>query len=125
MSRTPLQKAFSPIKRILASPIWQFTRSLSTAILTPLRFSYVTGHFRSSLKNISVNKSGEFIPWYSYPAIDFIINKDFSWKRILEFGAGQSTLSWGKKAKFVKSFEEDFNWYNRLKSKINLNIDLV
>jgi hypothetical protein len=125
MSRTYLQKAYSPLKKILPSPLSRWIRSLCTAIITPVRFSLATGHFRSSLKNVSVNKKGEFIPWYSYPAIDFIVNKDFSDKRILEFGAGQSSLWWGGKAKYIKSFEEDLAWFTKLKSKTPSNIELV
>jgi hypothetical protein len=125
MSRTYLQKAYSPLKKALPAVLSRWLRSVSTAVITPIRFSYTTGHFRSSIKNVSVNKKGEFIPWYSYPAIDFIINKDFSDKRVLEFGAGQSSLWWGKKAKYIKSFEEDLAWYNQLKTKITTNIELV
>ena len=125
MSRTIIQKAYSPFKKILPTPIVRWIRSISTAIITPVRFSLVTGHFLSSLKNVSVNKNGEHIPWYSYPAIDFILNKDFSTKRVLEFGAGQSTLWWSKKVKFIKSFEEDLVWYTKLKSKIYPNTELI
>jgi len=125
MSRTYLQKAYSPLKKALPPVLSRWLRSVSTAVITPIRFSYATGHFRSSIKNVSVNKNGEFIPWYSYPAIDFIINKDFSDKRVLEFGAGQSSLWWGKKAKYIKSFEEDLTWYTQLKTKITTNIELV
>ena len=55
----------------------------------------------------AVDKKGDPIPWYTYPAIDFLLLRDYRDKNILEFGSGQSTLWWAARAKFVLSLEED------------------
>ena len=125
MSKTIIQRLFSPFKKFLPQIIHKPIRSLSTAILTPLRFSYTSGHFRSSLLNKAVDKDGISIPWYSYPAYDFLRNKDFSTKNILEFGSGQSTLWWSLKVKSIKSFEENLIWYSKVKKLVPLNVNLI
>ena len=57
------------------------------------------------------------IPWYSLKSIDFLSEKDFSQKNILEFGAGQSTLWWAERCKKIISFEPNQGWYRKLKKE--------
>ncbi|RZL50482.1 MAG: class I SAM-dependent methyltransferase [Pedobacter sp.] len=68
------------------------------------------------------------LPWIPFSAIaefNTIIKKD--WK-ILEIGAGMSTIWLAKKSGYVTSIEADLNWYNKLgeiiKEKKIENIDL-
>src|SRR5947209_1387749 len=86
------------IKRALPSHMWQPLRAFATALVTPIRFSRVTGHWRSSIAASAKTRSGEAIPWYTYPAIDFLSQRDFAGKRVLEFGGGQSTIWWSQRA---------------------------
>jgi hypothetical protein len=65
------------------------------------------------------------LPWYTYPAIDFLRARDFKDREILEFGGGQSTLWWAARASHVVSFEADEKWYGELRSKLPGNVDLV
>jgi hypothetical protein len=91
---------------------------VSTGILTPVVFSYHSGHFRSSLKSKAVDNSGKPLPWYTYPAIDFLRQKDMADKSVLEFGAGQSTLWWAERAKSIVSFESNRSWYCHLLGQV-------
>ena len=122
--RTTYQDLFRPFKRTLPKPVWQVIRSVATGVLAPVRFSANSGHFRSSLAMKAVNARGEPIPWYTYPAIDFLSQRDFSGKTILEFGAGQSTLWWASMAKSVLSVEEDLGWYNAVRAQVPKNVAL-
>ena len=72
----------------------------------------------------AVSKNGEPIPWYTYPAIDFLCQRDFRDKIILEFGGGQSTLWWASRAKFVLSIEEDPDWFYRIRNQAPGNVEL-
>ena len=72
----------------------------------------------------AVSKSGQPLPWYTYPAIDFLKYRSYEDKMILEFGGGQSTLWWAGKAKYVVTFEGDKGWYEKIKQKIPNNVDL-
>ena len=61
-----------------------------------------------------VDAAGKPIPWFTYPAIDYIRQLDLSEKTIFEWGAGFSTLFWSSRAKSVISVETDPLWYSFL-----------
>jgi hypothetical protein len=112
------------LKKVL--PGWMFNcyRRLGTAVLTPLFFSYFSGHFKSSLKAKAVDRNGRPLPWYTYAAIHFLNGKDLSSRVVLEWGAGQSTLWWSRKAKHVIAFEDNPEWCADLGRRIPENVDL-
>ena len=111
-------KLFSP--RILHNPV----RALTTAIVGPLIYAYRSGFYRSTFKRAAVTKQGDPLPWYSYPLIDFLKTRDFEEKKILEFGAGQSTRWWAQRASSVVALEGDSHWLNSLKAQILSNVSL-
>jgi hypothetical protein len=55
-------------------------------------FNYGYGHLKSVQRGYPVNASGHAIPWFSYPAIEFITQFDMQEMTVFEFGAGQSTF---------------------------------
>lgn len=79
------------------------------------------GQYRTIKNGICVDKYGNEIPWFTYPAIEFLNNFDFSQKYVFEYGAGYSTLYWAKRSKKVVSVEHDIKWFERLKSYIRDN----
>lgn len=99
------------IRKLLPHFIAERIRSVATGVLTPLYFTAHTGHFKSSLRARAVDREGNAIPWYTYPMIDLLKCKDFSSRTVLEFGAGQSTLWWAKRARKVTSVESDRIWF--------------
>ncbi len=103
---------------------WQAVRPVLVAIITPLRFSLKTGHGLSSLKSKSVSPSGAPLPWYTYPAIDFLAQRNYDGKTVLEFGGGQSTLWWAARAKSVMTIEEDAAWHQHLLQNMPTTVDL-
>lgn len=124
MSITWIQKTFKPLKTYLPRWISSPIRSFATALVTPILFSWRTGHFRSSFAMLSISRSGNLLPWYTYPCIDFLKYRSYEDKTVLEFGAGQSTLWWAEKAKRVVAFEGDEVWYQKLKDKVQSNVEL-
>jgi hypothetical protein len=124
MTQTIIQKTFKPFKDYLPDWIWNPIRSLLTAVITPISFSLRSGHLRSSFKRVAVSKSGEPIPWYSYPCLDFLRHRSYAGKRILEFGGGQSTLWWARRAQQVVIFEGDEEWYDQIKITMPANTDI-
>jgi hypothetical protein len=114
MTQLSMQHRFSVFKRTLPRFIWQPVRKIMTGLLTPLRFSVKSGHWRSSMTMTACTQSGEPLPWYTYPAIDFLTQRNFGDRDILEFGGGQSTLWWSRHARSVLTIEEDAEWYERL-----------
>lgn len=59
-----------------------------------------------------IDKEGRPIPWYTYPAIEYLKQLDFSDKRIFEFGSGNSSLYWSGVAKEIVTVENDKEWYD-------------
>jgi hypothetical protein len=120
-----VHRIFAPLKRVLPFSIARSIRAIATAILTPIYFSIRSGHFGSSLRSKAVDKRGRAIPWYTYPAIELLSNRDFNGRSILEFGSGQSTLWWSKRASQVVSFEENPEWYKYVSKQIPSNVSLI
>ena len=106
------------LQKLLPLRLYILLRNLAAALLTPILFSKRTGHFRSSLQARSVDRNGNPIPWYTYPAVDFLGGKDFTGKRVLEFGAGHSTLWWMTRAAEVVGIEGSEAWVRILQNKI-------
>ena len=62
-----------------------------------LCFSY--GHLRSVRAASPVDAAGKPIPWYTYPAIDFLRQLDLSERTVFDIhGSGKSTLFWAARA---------------------------
>ena len=124
MAATKLHDYFAPMKRMLPSAIWRPARALATGIITPIRFSRRTGHWKSSLRMSACSANGAPIPWYTYPAIDFLTQRNFEGRNVLEFGGGQSTLWWSTRAQSVLTIEENADWCERLRGQIGKNVTL-
>jgi hypothetical protein len=124
MEATKLHKYSALVKRILPPAIWQPARALLTGIITPIRFSRKTGHWKSSLRMSPCSSSGAPLPWYTYPAIDFLLQRNFENRNILEFGGGPSTLWWSVRAQSVLTIEDNSDWYAWLNSQIGSNVAL-
>lgn len=110
-----LIKIFSYIKKI------GIERLLKTIDI--VEFEY--GHFLSCDQQMCVDKNGNPIPWYTYPAIEYLNQLDFSDKEIYEYGSGNSSLFWAKRAKYVTSVENDQNWYFLIKKSQEKNQEIV
>ena len=124
MGATPVQRLFAPLKRIAPRWVSDAIRSVGTAALTPLYFSARSGHFKSSFRRAAVSPTGEPLPWYTFPCIDFLRLRDFSGRSVLEFGGGQSSVWWGRCAASVLTFEGDEAWFARIRSGMPGNVDL-
>ncbi len=66
-----------------------------------------------------------YVPWFTYPAIEALKNWDLSDKRVFEYGSGYSTLFWASRAKEVVSVEHDRVWYERIARFAPSNLRLI
>lgn len=71
-----------------------------------------------------INKEGNPIPWYTYPAIEYLSNLDFSDKTVLEWGGGNSSLFWAKRCKKLVTIESNPEWFKMIKKNQAQNQDL-
>ena len=75
------------------------------------------GQFNSAKSFSCVDKNKKPIPWYTYPAIDYLNNLDLSGKKVLEYGSGNSSLYYLRKGAEITCIEDEENWFNELKKK--------
>lgn len=77
------------------------------------------GHYKSVKESSAVDSDGEPIPWYTYPAIEYLDQFDFSNKCVFEWGTGNSTLYWSKRVKEIVSVEDDEEWFDKVSKEID------
>lgn len=73
------------------------------------------GHYQSRELQRSIDGQGNPIPWFTYPAIDYLRQLDLSNKIMLEWGAGSSSLFFAKRVKTLYSIEHNHDWYEQIK----------
>ena len=83
-----------------------------------------SGWLESVFRGEPVDAAGRPIPWYTYPAIEFlerVLGDDLC---VFEWGAGNSTLWWARRARKMVSVEHDGQWYARIKQALPDHVDL-
>lgn len=83
------------------------------------------GYRRSFEAGLPVDRNGEPVPLYTYPAIEYLDQLDFGACDVFEFGSGQSTLWWSRRARSVTAVEHDDRWARRLGDAGRANVRCV
>lgn len=83
------------------------------------------GHAKSIKKQKSINKAGEFVPWFTYPAIHFLETRDISNYQVYEWGGGASSKYFSRKCKHIITVEDDKEWFKFLEKDKAVNQDLI
>ena len=78
------------LRQILPPLIFRSVRKTATAFGSPFMQFYASGHFRSAFAMRAMDRHGNPLPWYTYPAITMLQTQSFVDKVVHEFGAGQS-----------------------------------
>ena len=65
-----------------------------------------------------IDKNNNKIPWYTYPAIEYLNNLDFTQKSIFEYGSGNSSIYWSNRAKDLITIEHDKDWHEKTKKEL-------
>ena len=84
-------------------------------------FFVESGWLESVLQEKPVSKAGAPIPWYTYPAIEFVeprVRADF---RVFEYGSGWSTAWWAQRVESVFAVEHDAKWFGMVESQLPVN----
>lgn len=76
------------------------------------------GQRRALWEEQCVDREGNPVPWFTYPAIEYLNQLDLSHMRVLEFGSGGSTLYWARRAASVVSVEDSKSWYERMRLRM-------
>ena len=102
-------------------------RLIPHGVLATLRnyriLSLEVGQYKTICRWDCVDRYNNPIPWYSYPAIEYIKQLDFSDKTIFEYGSGNSTMFWARRCKKLVSVEDNQQWYNKIRAKLPYNVE--
>ena len=84
------------------------------------------GHATSRRTQTCVDAAGQPIPWFTYPAIEYLRQFDLRDRRVFEWGSGNSSLFLAQRTKEVRSIEHDRAWAERATEKLsNLRVEWV
>jgi hypothetical protein len=114
-----------PEKLSMRRCLKRHTRTLRAAIKMLRILMRGHGHLASLRDGVAVDCAGLPVPWFTYPAIEFLRQLDFSTMSIFEFGSGQSTLFWEQRARRVVSVESNEHWYASVKGRVGPRVTLT
>ncbi len=83
------------------------------------------GQWRSMKCRMVVDSNGIAVPWYTYPAIEYLNSFDFKCCDVFEFGSGNSSAYWARRARSVVSVEDDPTWFERTNETLGPNQTLL
>lgn len=88
-------------------------------------YLHTKGWMKSEEIGVPVDQEGRPLPWYTYPAIDFIeprIQDDF---RVFEFGCGNSSLWYSKRVDEVVAVEDSKKWSVEMTNRSPANVTVI
>ena len=81
-----------------------------------LAFGY--GQFKTMLEWAAVDASGNPIPWFTYPAIEYLRQLDLSDARVFEYGSGNSSIYWATRCRQLVTVEDDAEWAEAMRPRL-------
>jgi hypothetical protein len=82
------------------------------------------GWARSMKDGAPVDADGCPLPWYTYPALEWLRGFIRPEHSVFEWGAGNSTLWYAKRALNVRSIESDSRWASHLGARLPANASI-
>lgn len=110
-------------RRVRSSSLLPFNWRNSLRLARILMFQY--GHLRSAAANASVDAAGHPVPWYTYPALEYLRQLDLSEARLFEYGSGNSTLWWSRQVASVVAVEHNEEWHAAVRRQAPDNCELL
>jgi hypothetical protein len=72
------------------------------------------GHFRSVEEGSAVRPNGDPVPWYTYPALEYLGQFDFGEWDAFEFGGGNSSRYWARRCRSLTTVESNPAWHEKI-----------
>lgn len=87
----------------------------------PLSILSRYGHPASQRLGKPVDSDGQPIPWFTYPAIQFLDQLDLSRKAVFEWGSGNSSRYFAPRCASISSVESSPDWHAGLEKDLQPN----
>lgn len=108
------------IKRYIRDLIKRSTRGrLLLSIHDILRHLSSEGWQQSVITSNSIDVNGDPLPWYTYTFIEFLRERDLKSLSVFEYGSGNSTIWFSRRANEVVSVEHDMSWFKSNQQLLN------
>lgn len=72
----------------------------------------------------SINKKGEPLPWFTYPAIEYLNQLNLKEYNVLEWGCGNSTKYFSARTNSITSIESNPEWFKKIKNIEEVNSEI-
>lgn len=72
------------------------------------------GQWKSIKSRNAIDALNKPIPWYTYPASEYLDHLNLKNLSVFEYGSGNSTIWWSSKAKTVTSVEDNKEWHQTI-----------
>ncbi len=112
---------FSALVQLLAKP----RRLHALLSFNKKGYLYDIGWFKAFDHKAPVDSDGKPIPWVTYSFIDFISERLNHTQSIFEFGSGNSSYFYAKRAGSVVSVEHDRHWFERMSKNAPKNLEVI
>lgn len=83
------------------------------------------GHKKSCELQKPVDVLGNPLPWFTYPAIEFLRQLNLTGLSVLEWGMGNSTLYFAARAKNILSIEHNKEWFDLINKNLPKNVTAI
>lgn len=83
------------------------------------------GWKRSFDERRPLDGQGNPIPWYTYPAIEYLRNLQLNDCRVFEYGSGNSSLFWAERVKQVVAVENNPAWADEVRARNVSNLMVI
>lgn len=115
--------------RILKNYVWKIIRKCGMGPFMLRVHSksvlLVEGWFKSFAYSSPVDREGQPIPWWTYSAIHFLDGRLGDRMRVLELGAGNSTIWLSARCREIVSLENHHDWAEKIRGRVGNNVDIV
>ncbi len=102
------------VRRLLGSLMHRLFPAFARGRANARILAYGHGQARSIRARRPVDAAGNPLPWYTYPAIEYLSQFDWRGASVFEFGTGYSSRFWAARAARVEAVENDPHWHAEL-----------
>src|SRR4051812_47679468 len=114
------------LRNVLPDAIWRHLAPVMRQLQNALSLARVYGQYRSMKSLQSVDGAGIPIPWYTYPATEYLGSLDLSDATVFEYGSGNSSLWWSRRVRSIIAIENDKEWFDLVsRSELASNFDYI
>ena len=90
-----------------------------------MMLNFRLGHFKSVWNRKCTDARGEPLPWYTYPAIEYVKQLELRDCVVFEYGAGFSSLFYAQRCQRVFSVEDNPEWHEMVSRLAPANSQVI